>query len=103
MIYTKIQLIQCINSKGTSAFCIVNNDKACISTELVDFIYNKVEKNQVLWLQTIQQELCKPQKQEYMELDEKQKKNPYETLLIQDIKEQQLKPMLHMTGEIVNI
>ena len=49
---------------GKSSFCIVHTDKGCISTELVISIYDKVEKNLVLRIETIQQELGKPEKEE---------------------------------------
>ena len=42
MIYTKLQA-QCMKSKGESTVYIVNSDKACISTELNDLKYDRVE------------------------------------------------------------
>ena len=62
-------------------FCIVDSDKACISTKLANLIYDLVEKNQVFRIKTVQQEFCKPEKKEQIELDEEQEKNCYETLL----------------------
>ena len=62
-----------------------------ISAELADLIYDKVGKNQVLRIDNIKQELCKPEKEEQIELCEEQEKNPYETLLIWDVKEGELK------------
>ena len=53
MICTKLQQTQCKNSKGKSTFCVVNSDKAFISTELADLMYGKVEKNQVLGIDYI--------------------------------------------------
>ena len=46
----------------------------------------------------MKQGLCKTEKKEQqIELDEEQEKNPYETLLIQDIKEEDFKPgHMHM-------
>ena len=38
-----------------------------------------------------------------MEVDEEEEKNPFETLLIQDIKEGELNTRSHANGEIVNI
>ena len=47
--------------KDTHYFCTVNsntvnNNMACISTELADLIYNKVENSQVPSVETIKQE-----------------------------------------------
>ena len=69
-----------MNSKVKPIFSIVRSDKACISTELAGLIYDKVERNQLLSIETIQQELRKPKKGEEMELDEEQKMNSYGTL-----------------------
>ena len=63
--YTKLQDTQCMNNKGESTFCIANSDKACISTELADLIYEKVETNWVFRIETIQQELCKPKRNKW--------------------------------------
>ena len=82
-----------MNNRGKSSFCTVNSNKACIWTELANLLYNKVENNDVLRIETIEQKLWKPEKREQqLELDKKQEKNLYETLLIQDIKEEELKP-----------
>ena len=72
-----------MNSTGKSTFCIVMRNKTCISTRIINLIYVKLEKSQLLSIETIKQELCKPEKKEQqIELDEEQEKNPYETLLI---------------------
>ena len=48
----------------------VNKDKACISTELANLIYDKVEKNQELRIENTQETLSKPDKEEQqIELD----------------------------------
>ena len=55
--------------------------------------FNKVKKNKILRIDTIRQELCKPEKREQqIELDEEQEVDHYEKLLISDIKEEELKP-----------
>ena len=46
--YTGLQQTRCISSKGKSTFCTIKNDKECILDDLADFVYDKVEKNQVL-------------------------------------------------------
>ena len=52
-----------------------------------------MENSEALIIKTIKQEICKPEeKEQQIKLDEKQEKNPYETLLIWDIKEEELKP-----------
>ena len=53
-----------MNSKGKPIFCIVNSDKACISTELADLIYDKIEKDQALRIEIIQQDICKPEEKQ---------------------------------------
>ena len=53
-----------MNNRGKSTFCIVNSNKACISTELANLIYDEVEKYQVHRTRTMKQELCKPGKRE---------------------------------------
>ena len=45
-----------MNSKDKSFFA-VNHGMACISAELANLICEKVEKNQLLCIDTIQQEL----------------------------------------------
>ena len=45
-----------MNNGGKSTFCILNCNKACISTELANLIYDRVGKNQVLRIETIEQE-----------------------------------------------
>ena len=81
--YTKLQQIQSMNSEGKSTFCIVNSDMACISTELANLIYDKSEKNKVLRMETIQQELVKSEKvEQQIELNKEQDTNSNETLLI---------------------
>ena len=84
MTFTSPGHTQCMNSKGKLTFYIVNSDKACISTELADLIYDNIERNQVLRIETIKQELCKPEKEEQMMVryNEKQEKNPRRYLLI---------------------
>ena len=67
MRYTELQHNHCINNKGKSSFCIVNSNsvnsnKTCITTELANLIYNKVENNEILRIKTIKQELNKPEK-----------------------------------------
>ena len=52
----------CMNNRGRSTFCIINSNKACMSTELASLIYNMVEKIQAVLMKTIKQELCKPDK-----------------------------------------
>ena len=80
-----------MNNRGKSTFCVINSDKLCISTDLANLIYDRVEKNQLLRIKTLKQELCKPEKNEQqIELEEKQGKNPYETMLMQDIKKEEL-------------
>ena len=60
---------------------------------MANLIYDNIENNDVLGIETIKQELCKSEKKEQqIELDEEKEKNPYETLLIWDIKEEELKP-----------
>ena len=58
--------------KGKSTLHTVNSDKACISIDVTDLIYNKVEKNKVFRIKTLQQKLCIPENKEHMELDEEQ-------------------------------
>ena len=82
-----------MNNGGKLTFCIVDSNKTCIPSELNNLILDNVEKNWVLRIQTIRQELCKPEKKEQqIELDEEQEKNPCEIMLIHDIKEEDLKP-----------
>ena len=64
MKYTKLQENHCMNDRGTSSFCSVNSNKPCVSTKLANLIYDKAKKNQVLRIETIKQELHKPQKKE---------------------------------------
>ena len=91
MKYTKLQQKHYINNSHKSSFCIVNSNKACLSNQLAYLIYDKVEKYKVLSIETIKQELCKPEENEQeIELDEELERNPYE-LLIQDLKEEELK------------
>ena len=47
----------CMNNIGKSFFCIVYRNKACVSNELANLIYYKVEKNQACRIETIKQEL----------------------------------------------
>ena len=91
MIDIELQQTQYMTSKGKSIVCFVHSDKACISTEVAKLIYDKVEKNQVVRTKIMQQELCRLRSKEEMELDEVQEQNPYEMMLIQDIKEKWLK------------
>ena len=80
-------------NRSKSSSCDVNSNKACISHELTNLRYNEVENNDVLRIETMKQELCVPEKKEnQIELDKEQEKNPYETLLIQGIEEEELKP-----------
>ena len=63
--YSKLQHDYYMNSRGESySYTVnsntVNNNMACISTELVHVICNKVENNQVLSTETIKQELRNP-------------------------------------------
>ena len=64
MTYANSDQIQCIRSKGKPTFCIVNSDMACIPTDLASLIHNKAEKNHVLRIGTIQQEIGNPEKEE---------------------------------------
>ena len=64
MRYTKLQQNHYMNNRDKSLFYILNSNKACISTELVNLIYKKLEKNQELKIETTEQELCKPEKKE---------------------------------------
>ena len=41
---TKIKQNYCMKNRCKSAFCIVNSNKACVSTELANYIYNEIEK-----------------------------------------------------------
>ena len=52
-----------------SNFHNINSNKAYISTELANLIYDKVKKNQVLGLATIHHELCKL-KIKYLQVEE---------------------------------
>ena len=73
MRYTKLQHNYYMNNREKSTFCIVNSTKAFIPTELANLIYVKLEKNQVLRIKTIIQELSKPEKREWqIKLDEEQ-------------------------------
>ena len=72
-----------MKKRGKSNFCIVNSNKECASNKLANSMHNKVEKNQVLSLETIKQELCKTEKREgQRELDMEQENNPHKSLLI---------------------
>ena len=62
MRYTKLQQNHCMDNRGKSNFHIANSKKACVSNELANLIYNKVEKNWVLRVKTIKLKLCKPEK-----------------------------------------
>ena len=56
-------------------------------------MYDKIDRNHALRIETIKQGLWKPEKKkQQIELDEEQKKNPYQTLLIWNIKRDELKP-----------
>ena len=63
-----------IGSKATAY--TENSDKAYFSSMLADLIYDKVEKNQVLRIKTIQQDLNKLEVRGKQELDEEQEKIP---------------------------
>ena len=65
MTYTNLQQNHYMNNRGKPSLCIVIRH-ACISPELANLIYDKVEKNQVLRIKTIKQELCKPDKEEQL-------------------------------------
>ena len=77
-----------MNNRGKSYSCTVNNtavnnDMACVSTEIAYIIYDKVENNQVLSLENIKQGIQSPEKKKQcIEIDKEQVKNPYETLLL---------------------
>ena len=68
-----------MDNRNKSYFCDVNTDKACILTELANLIYNKVEKNQVHGIETIQHELCQLEVKDLQveELEEVMEKNHY--------------------------
>ena len=73
-------------NRGRSTCCTVNSNNACISTELANLIYDKVENNDVLTIETVKQELGKPEKKEQqIELDDEEEKNSYETLLMSSV------------------
>ena len=83
MRYTRLQQNHCMKNRDKSNFCIVDSNKACISADLANLIYDKEEKNQVLGIETKKQELCILEKREQkIKLDKEQDKSPYETLLI---------------------
>ena len=72
----EVQSIFCVNNRSTlSGQHNVNSDQTYISTELANLIYNKVEKNEVIGIETIQYELCRLE-EKYLQvekLDEIQK------------------------------
>ena len=83
MRYNKLQQNHCMNNRDKSTFCIVNINMACISIELAHLICDKIEKNQALWIETIKQEMYKPEKRkQHIGLNEEKVMNPYEILLI---------------------
>ena len=62
-----------MNNRGKAAFGIVNSNKVCVSIELANLIYDKVE------IEIIKQELYKLEKKEQkIELDGEQEKSPHE-------------------------
>ena len=65
-----------MNNIVKSAFCIVNSNEACISTDVANLIYSKVEKNQVLRIETIKQQLCKLEKKPTNRIRGEAEKNP---------------------------
>ena len=67
-----------MDSEGKTTNYIVNSGKICISSKFADLIYNEVEKNQVLRIQTIHQELSISKVKELIELDDEKERNPYE-------------------------
>ena len=42
-----------MNNAGKSIFCFINSDKAGVSAELPNLLYNKVEKNQELRIEIV--------------------------------------------------
>ena len=60
-----------MESKSKVTAHIVNNGKACISSELTDLIYDKVEKKQVFRIENVIK-LSTPEKKRKLELDEEQ-------------------------------
>ena len=64
VIYTKLQQTQSMDSECKPTAYIANSGKACISGELADLINDKLEKNQVFRIETIQQELNTPEAEE---------------------------------------
>ena len=77
--YSRLQQIQ--SMVKVRQLLIVNIDKACISSKLANWIYDKAEKNHVLRIETIQQEFSTSEVKEQIEIDEEQEKNPCETFL----------------------
>ena len=55
--FNELQLIKCMNNRSKSNFHNINSDKECKLTELAQIKYDKVEKSEVLWIETVQQEL----------------------------------------------
>ena len=55
-------------------------------------MYDRVEKNQILRISTIQQELHIPDVKKILKLYEEQEKNTYEILLMQGAEIEELKP-----------
>ena len=86
-----LQQTQCMNSKGKSINCMVNSDMACISTELVNLVYDNIEKIRYLGYRLYNKNIIRQIRE----------KGTNETLLILDIKGEE--PVrLHANGEMVN-
>ena len=61
-----------MDSKSKATDYIVNSGKACITCKLLDFIYDKVDKNQAHRIGSIQQDLSTPEVKGQIELVEDQ-------------------------------
>ena len=67
---------------------VPNRDKLCTPPELADVVHDKVERNEVLEFATIHQELKLHEvKDKFVSEEENQERNPYDTLLVQNMKE----------------
>ena len=102
MTHTKLQQRYCMNCGAELTkkliFCIVNINKACISTELAYSIYVKVDKNEVLRIDYKTRIMQTREKGTQRQLDEEQEKNPYETLTF---KGRRVKTRSHANGEMI--
>ena len=60
MIYLELQHNHCMSNRGNSYFCTVNsntidNNRACISTDLANLICDEVENSQIPNIETLKQ------------------------------------------------